>query len=133
VGSDAHHFSSFAITRKLRKEIVITHVSCPGCEVALDWPALLRCSVFYEFDGGYKEPCVIFDCEHCDARVYFRVFGNQLETGLLGCSPVFDPIPSDCFTINGDLSIKVDVEAGELTIVYESSSRTVPTARKYRK
>jgi hypothetical protein len=107
------------------------HIVCPACEAALDWSNVHTRSVFYAF-GGYKEPCIVFDCERCSSRVYFRVFGNQIETGLLGASPVFDPIPCACVTHNTDLSMKINGAMDELIVTHQAGTRTLPIARKYR-
>ncbi len=62
-------------------------LNCPGCKADLTISKLLHSS--YCFGGN----AIVFDCKNCQGKFYYYPQSGFIELGLLGCSPVIDPIP----------------------------------------
>src|SRR5690606_29898721 len=89
---------------------VRTDTQCPSCKGPLLIEEMLDGAVF--FGPG----AIVFDCSHCHDRIYFAPYEDNLEVGVLGCSPVVDPIPLESYAYPAGFEMKSNTEDGILTI-----------------
>lgn len=107
-------------TRTALSAPIHADIQCPSCKAVLLIEEMLDCAVF--FGPG----AIVFDCCRCRDRVYFAPYEDNIEMGMLGCSPVVDPIPlvSCAYPLNFDM--KSHIQDGILSIEIKDRSWKIP-------
>jgi hypothetical protein len=110
-----------------RKEIptassapILKDIQCPSCKAPLHIEGMLDRSVFF------APGAIVFDCNHCYDRVYFAPYEDNIEVGMLGCSPVVDPIPLESYTYPQNFDMKSNIQDGILSIGIKERSWKIP-------
>ena len=107
--------SSVALRAPLHKDIL-----CPSCKSSLHIEGMLDAAVFW------GPGAIVFDCSYCHDRVYFSPYESHIETGILGCSPVLDPIPLEDFSYPSDFDMTSNIQEGILKIKIKEQSWIIP-------
>lgn len=96
-------------------------IDCPHCRRALDFEDVFRTA--WCWSGA--EIAVVANCPRCGETLYFSPRPGFIEWGMLGASPVADPIPIARYAI--ELSCGRQGEWVE--ICYRQETRRLPSAR----
>lgn len=83
----AHVSSRRASAKTDAPKVVDINIKCPSCDLSLGMEKMLDAAIFY------SPGAIVFDCIHCQDRIYFSPYETHIEVGILGCSPVVDPVP----------------------------------------
>ena len=69
---------------------------------------------------------IVFDCCHCHDRIYFALYEDNVEVGILGCSPVADPIPVETYAYPEGFDMRSNTHDGILTIEIKEQTWKIP-------
>jgi hypothetical protein len=100
-------------------------VDCPHCGHALDFEDVFRSA--WCWSGA--EIAVVANCPRCGDTLYFSPRAGFIEWGMLGASPVSDPIPMARYAIE----LSCDRQGEWVEIGYRQESRRLPSARLHDK
>lgn len=95
-------------------------IKCPVCASSLQMDKMLDSAVFY------APGAIVFDCQHCHDRIYFAPFDAYIEIGVLGCSPVVDPLPIASYSYSDDASPVCKTNDGILEIRMNARTWCIP-------
>jgi hypothetical protein len=98
-------------------------IVCPTCRANLSIEKMLDASVCFE------PGAIVFDCPHCNDRIYFSPYENHIEIGKLGCSPVLDPIPFANSDYPENFKMKSEIKNGVLQIQVAGKEWRVPSVK----
>lgn len=93
---------------------------CPSCKAPLHIEEMLDSAVFF------APGAIVFDCSYCHDRVYFALYEDNIEMGMLGCSPVVDPIPLESYAYPLGFDMKSNIQDGILKIEVKERSWKIP-------
>jgi hypothetical protein len=83
------------------------------------------------FDAAFcwagEEVSVVFKCAHCGTPIYFGPRGNEIEVGMLGASPVVDPIPMATYPI----AVSSRRDGQMLVVEHAGEARKLPSSHHY--
>jgi len=99
------------------------NISCPECRREMEFKAAFDAA----FCWAGKEISVVFKCAHCGTPIYFGPRGNEIEVGMLGASPVVDPIPMAIYPI----AVSCRRDGQMLCIEHEGEARKLPSSYRY--
>lgn len=97
-----------------------TDIRCPSCKAQLLIKGMLDKAVF--FGSG----AIVFDCNHCHDRVYFAPNEDNVEVGMLGCSPVIDPIPLESYAYPQGFEMSSNIQDGVMMIAIKEKIWKIP-------
>ncbi len=97
-----------------------TDIRCPSCNALLHIEGMLDSAIF--FVAG----AIVFDCSDCHDRVYFAPYDDNIEVGTLGCSPVVDTMPHECYAYPPFFEMKSSIQDGILNIEIKDKSWKIP-------
>jgi DNA-directed RNA polymerase subunit RPC12/RpoP len=98
-------------------------IACPTCSAYLSIEKMLDASVCFE------PGAIVFDCPHCNDRIYFSPYENHIEIGRLGCSPVLDPIPFATSDYPENFKMKSEIKNEVLHIQVAEKEWRVPSVK----
>jgi hypothetical protein len=96
------------------------NIKCPSCASALEMDKMLDAAVFY------VPGAIVFDCMHCHDRIYFAPFDAHIEIGVLGCSPVVDPLPIGSFSYSEEANPVCKENDGILKVHMNTRTWCIP-------
>ena len=85
-------------------------LACARCKGNLKIEEMLDAA--YCFCSG----AIVFDCKHCNDRVYFCPYETFIETGTLAAAPVINTIPFCKYEYPIDFDMLSDIKEGVLNI-----------------
>ena len=96
------------------------NMKCPACNCSLHIEGMLDAAVFF------APGAIVFDCWQCHDRVYFAPYERHVEIGILGCSPVIDPIPCNDYLYPKGFDMVSNILEGILHIQIGARSWAIP-------
>lgn len=81
----------------------------------------------------FDPSAVVFDCPHCKDRVYFAPFDKRIDVGVLGASPVLNPLPIMSYTYPTEALATFEIEGEALKAQIGSQEWAIPNLDTWRK